>query len=420
MTHEPNGIDLHTSSMRLARRGHLSLGLIDTRNRLLAAFTQIHDATGSINYKDGSIVAQLKGLSPAQWLLGYAGWFQEWWIGRNTQRALGESASAQPLRLASIDPHADPCFDPQQLPWQERWSSVWDPVEHTKAYLMETLETTLELLEKTQDNDAQLYFFKLALFHEDMLYEQLAMTAQALGLAIDLPLPVLRSTREVVHLPAMHYQLGHVPHEGAGFAWDNEAGAHHVQVPAYDIDAQPVNWAQYAEFVDDGGYDEVSHWSAQGRQWLQHAAQDGRRSPRYVEHMGASSGAVVQTRFGQTCRVPGSQCAMHLSWYEADAYARWAGRRLPTEVEWEIAASKARGMGFVWGNVWEWTAGTFRPYPGFVPSPWQAYSARGFGRCKVLRGASFATPPRLHTPAFRGFALAHSDSGFYGFRTCSL
>ena len=114
------------------------------------------------------------------------------------------------------------------------------------------------------------------------------------------------------------------------------------------------------------------------------------------------------------------QPAMHLSWWEAQAWCRWAGRRLPLEMEWEMAAETASRRGFRWGDVWEWTASSFRPYPGFVPGPDAAYSQAWFERTKVLRGGSTATRARLKSARFRRFAEPASDQLFCGFRSCAL
>ncbi len=181
-----------------------------------------------------------------------------------------------------------------------------------------------------------------------------------------------------------------------------------------------MTWAQLVEFVDDGGYDRPELWQPKGWDWLQALAQtEGRRGPRYVDQIGVASGAVMQTRFGKPARMAGNQLAMHMSWWEADAWCRWAGRRLPTEVEWEVAAHTAPGRGFRWGDVHEWTAGTFRPWPGFTADPWESYSLPWFGRARVLRGASFATRARMKHPKFRGFALPSRDDIFVGFRSCA-
>ena len=140
---------------------------------------------------------------------------------------------------------------------------------------------------------------------------------------------------------------------------------------------------------------------------------EGRRGPRHVEQIGAArhgtGGSVLQQRFGRTVRAAGNQSAVHVGWWEADAWARWAGRRLATEVEWEIAAHTAARRGFRWADVHEWTAGTLQPWPGFRADPWSAGTEfdpqPAFGRARVLRGASLATRARLRSPKRRGFAL---------------
>lgn len=402
--------------MRRAGKEVLSLALMDARNHTLHIVGQLQTSLPGLRL--GTAAGPGSALVAPLWLLGHVGWFQEWWIGRNTQRALGQWCPAQPMRLASIDPRADPCWNPAVSSTALRRMPDCPDLQTVKAYLLETLESSLELLDKTQENDDSLYFYRLALAREDQIGEQLLVLAQALGLKVQLQPSTVYASRQPLAMPATRWQLG-AP--ATGFAWDNERAAHSVQVPEFEIDAQPVSWAQYVEFIDDGGYDDAAHWSPQGWQWLQAcAAAEGRRGPRFVDQIGIASGAVLLTRFGTTQRAAGNASAVHMTWYEADAYARWVGRRLATELEWEIAAHKAQGMGFRWGDVWEWTANTFRPYPGFVAGPWASYSGKNFERCKVLRGGSFATRARMKQPSFRGFALPCSDSGFWGFRTCAL
>jgi iron(II)-dependent oxidoreductase len=195
-----------------------------------------------------------------------------------------------------------------------------------------------------------------------------------------------------------------------------------VEVPEFEIDAQPVCWSQYVEFIDDSGYDRPELWHAEGWTWLEREAQrEGRRGPRYVEQIGVASGAVLQSMFGKPTRMGASQPVMHVSWWEADAWARWAGRRLPTEAEWEIAATQAARRGFRWGDVREWTAGTLRPWPGFAADPWTVSAELAapavFARARVQRGASFATRSRMKHPKARWWALPERDDDFVGFRT---
>jgi formylglycine-generating enzyme required for sulfatase activity len=174
-----------------------------------------------------------------------------------------------------------------------------------------------------------------------------------------------------------------------------------------------VTWAQYGDFVEDGGYDERSHWSAAGWAWLEREA---RRTPRHVEQL---RHGVLQRRFGRVQRVPAGAPVVHVARHEAEAWCRWAGRRLPTEVEWEIAASRAVSRGFRLGSVREWTAGTLRPFAGWRPGPRRALAERAFGLEPVLRGWSSATPATCADVRRREHAPAEHDAGFVGFRSCS-
>ena len=408
--------------MRRADRDALSLALMDARNHTLGLFAEFQHA----------LQAQAMNITPADcvnpplWELGHVGWFQEWWIGRNLQRAQGTRCDPDHTRLASIEPQADRWWDSGRVAHASRFTLDLPGVDDCKKYLLDSLESTLELLDKTPDkaSDDALYLYRLCLFHEDMHGEALAYTAQTLGLALS---PALRlafspkplATRAPLLVPGMQWQLGSAG--DAGFVFDNERGLHSVNVPEFEIDAQTVTWSQYVEFVADGGYDHEAMWHPTGWQWLQALeAGEGRRAPRYVEEIGVSSGAVLQNRFGQPMRLAGNQSAMHMSWWEADAWCRWAGRRLPSEVEWEVAAHTATNRGFRWGEVWEWMGTTFQPYPGFTADPYRDYSQPWFGSHKVLRGASFATRARMKDPKYRNFFLPERDDIFCGFRSCSL
>jgi gamma-glutamyl hercynylcysteine S-oxide synthase len=397
---------------RGADAAHLSLALIDARNRSLA----LADRLLAQHSKQRAVTANEQEEGWPVWaLLGQLGWFQERWIARNTQRQLGLQCPAQPTLLASIDPRADGWFDPRLGPLPQRWAEGSPDLARIKAYLLETLETTLELLERASPSDDGLYFFRLALAYEDRAAEEFAVMAQAQGLDLGLPAMPLAALRAPLWVPATRWQQGAAP---GGFAWDNERPQHELRLPEFEIDAQAVSWAQYAEFVDDGGYDNPAHWSDAGLSWLQ--AQQGRRAPRYVEQMGRASEAVLQSRFGKIQRVAAQASVAHVCWFEAQAFARWAGRRLPTEPEWELAASKLQGQGFRWGEVWEWSLNSFRAYPGFQAGPWQDASLPHFEHAKVLRGASWLSSDRMRVPSYRAFALPSSDHGFFGFRTCAF
>jgi len=407
-------IAIDSPAMRSAGRDLLSLALMDARNHTLQVLARLEQAAGPD--------APAAALAPAFWRAGHNAWLAECWIGRNPQRARGRDCPADAVRLASVEPNADEWFDPRL--WADAATGGAAPLpdaQNLRAYLLDTLETTLELLEHAGDDDDALYFFRMALFHEDRCGERLAMFAQQQGLALGLALAPGAQPREPLLLPATRWTLGW---DGGGFAWDVEHGRETVDVPEFEIDAQPVSWSQFVEFIDDGGYDRPQLWHGEGWQWLQQqAGLDGRRGPRHVEQIGVASGAVMQTQFGRPTRMGGQQPVMHASWWEADAYARWAGRRLPTEAEWEIAAQAGARRGFRWGEVREWMAGTLRPWPGFRPDPWSRHAGldatAAFGQARVQRAASFAARARSKHAKARHWAQPQDDQAFSGFRTCA-
>jgi iron(II)-dependent oxidoreductase len=233
--------------------------------------------------------------------------------------------------------------------------------------------------------------------HEEMHAEAACYMARTLGLAI--PPRALRADPAqiasdcVLDVPGQVFRLGY---SGPGFAFDNELGAHEVSIEPFRIDAQPVSWPRFLAFAEAGGYEQRQWWGEAGWAWLR----ESKRRPLHEAQAHPSAGA-----------------AMHLSAFEAQAWCRWAGRRLPTEAEWECAALTVPG--FSWGQVWEWTASPFQPYPGFTPHPYRDYSAPWFASRTVLRGASAATSPTLAHPRYRNFFEPHRTDVFAGFRSCA-
>ncbi len=424
---DPRAQDASSPLLRRAGKELLSLALMDARNQTLR-WLSVYEAT----LADGHWrVPMQPELNPPLWEIGHIGWFQEYWIGRHVQRQRGTACDPTGIRLASVEPHADAWYDPARVPHEHRWMLDLPGLQRTKDYLAATLEITLDLLDATDtdgvDPDAVLYFHRLALFHEDRLCERLATMAQTLGLPLreaadDLPSPHellptwpphgSAAQRPPLTLARTRWTLGLA--RGDGFVFDNEVSAHEIPLPEFEIDSQAVTWAQYVDFVEDGGYDDAQWWSADGWQWVQRKS---RRVPRHVAHLRQG---VLQRRFGELVHLPLQQPVAHVSWHEAEAWCRWAGRRLPTEVEWEAAAHLGASRGFRWGEVWEWTATTFRPYPGFSPDPDRNHSEPCFGTHKVLRGASFATVGRLRHPKYRHFLRPERDDGFAGFRSCAM
>jgi ergothioneine biosynthesis protein EgtB len=395
------------AAARCAGRGALADALRDSRADTLATFDAYATALPDL------VVPRRDELNPPLWELGHVGWFQEYWLARNPQRSRGSAADPDVPRPEGVRAGADALYNSSRVAHGTRWSLPLPDAEATRADLEAQLAATLALLaEAPDDGDDALYFFRLSLFHEDMHHEAALYMAQGLGIAIDdarwqiQPLPQAGGT---IELPAMPWRLGH---DGPGFAFDNELRAHEVAVDAGAIDDRVVRWDEYLPFVEAGGYADQRWWSGAGRAWLV-ATQAG--APRYLRRAGEGW---QQWRHGRWTALDEALPACHLTLYEAQAWCAWAGRRLPSEAEWECAAV-TRSDAFRWGDVWKWTASAFAPYPGFAPHPYRDYSAPWFDGRPVLRGASFATQPRMRHPRYRNYFDAGRNDIFAGFRRCA-
>lgn len=352
-------------------------------------------------------------LNPPLWELGHIGWFQEAWLARNPQRDAGAAADPLAPRAAPLRPGADALYDSSAVPHAGRWALPLPDAEATLADLAAQLRQTLALLDAAGNDDATLYFFRLALAHEDMHHEAGLYMAQALGIAVDdarWQAPRLPDPSAPLAFDAGPWLLGS---SGPGFAFDNELGAHQVDLPATRIDAQVLRWAEFLPFAEAGGYADARLWTEAGNTW-RHTT--GATAPLHLRQVDR---AWQQWRHGRWQPLDLVEPACHLTAHEAAAWCRWAGRRLPTEAEWERAAVIG-GTGLRWGDVWEWTASAFAPFPDFVAHPYRDYSQPWFDGRPVLRGGSFLTQPRMKHPRYRNFFPAHRHDVPAGFRSCAL
>ena len=293
-------------------------------------------------------------VNPPLWEIGHVGWFQEHWCLRWSDGKL-----ARP----SILPNADKLYDSSNVGHDTRWDLPLPSLSATRAYLGEVLEKTLERLAREPDNERLRYFVRLATLHEDMHAEALHYTHQTLGY----PDPEfgVRTTTNSGPDPELEFEGGTfrlgAERGEERFVIDNEKWAHEVKLPPFQISPRTVTNAEYREYVEASG-----------------------RPPRYWRKV---DGEWQERRFDRWQLLAPEAPVRHVDWNEAQAYCRWAGRRLPTEPEWTMAADRME-----WGAVWEWTATTFSPFPGFSADPYADYSQPWFGMHKVLKGASFATP----------------------------
>jgi len=308
---------------------------------------------------------QLAIVNPPRWEVGHVGWFQEFWCLRGGSE-----------ERASILPNADRLYNSATVPHDARWGLPLPSFADTVAYRDEVLERVVRGLE-----DIDPYFVELALRHELMHAEAFHYTRQTLGYpGPKAPEARMTENKGDFACPGGVFRLGAKP--GEGFAFDNEKWSHPVVLEPFRIARRPVTYGEYRKFAQ----------------------------PPYCK-----DGMV--RRFDRWIPIPEDEPVRHVSWHQANAYCAFAGRRLPTEAEWECATLS--GLENI-GHVWEWTSSTFLPYHGFVRDPYKEYSEPWFGTHKVLRGASFATPPGVSHARFRNFYTPERADMFVGFRTCAL
>ena len=412
----------------------LARDLIDARARTLDLVRDLDDAQW--------LGPRLPIVNPLLWEVGHVGWFQEFWVLRH--------ARARAPLLAG----GDLLYDSARVAHDTRWDLDVLGRADVLAYLDEVLRRSLEAIGTAPDEAG--YFHRLALFHEDMHGEAFTYTRQTLGY----PAPRLGSTAVDagtgalagdVEVPGCVFELG--ARRDGQFVFDNEKWAHPVRVEPFRMARAAVTNSEFAEFVEAGGYREERFWSGEGWRWR---AQTRAEHPLYWER--APGGGFRERRWDATQPLAPHRPVLHVCWFEADAFCRWAGRRLPTEAEWELAAATPQKRRFPWGdeppdankanldgravgtvdvgahpagdsaygcrqmlgNVWEWTASDFKPYPGFVTDPYKEYSAPWFSSPhKVLRGGCWATRGRLLRNTWRNFYPPDRRDVLAGFRTCA-
>jgi ergothioneine biosynthesis protein EgtB len=393
---------------RQAGRAGVQAALADSRATMLRRFAEYRAALG-----DGLSVPYATELNPPRWEMGHIGWFEEFWCSRNPERAAGLAASPDTPRPPSLLPGADALYNSSRVAHAARWGLPLPDAGGTLDYLAAVRERTLALLPTL--SDGELYFVQLAVLHEDMHHEAWLYMAQNLGVAVDCPQTAkIAADAGEIAVAGGAWQLGT---SAPGFAFDNELPAHRVGVAPFAIDAGPVTWRRFLPFVDAGGYDQAQWWTAAGRRWLDGRRQgDGMVVPRYLRRHGSGWQAL---RFGQWVDLDPDLPAVHLTHFEAEAWCRWAGRRLPEEREWEMAAL-THPESFCWGDVWEWTASAHAPFTGFVAHPYRDYAQPWFDGRPVLRGAAAVTSERIRHPRYRNYFTPERNDIFAGFRSCAL
>lgn len=428
--------------------------LREARNRTLELVDDLSD--------EQLMGPRLRIVNPLRWEIGHVAWFQEFWILRH----LGG--------LRPILSGGDGLYDSARVAHDTRWDLPLPSREKTLAYMSQVLDRVCDSTDRRArdpvDGYDESYFAHLALFHEQMHAEAITYTRQTL--CYPRPRISIASGRSRAAQPQAEGSgdaqtpggtllLGASP--GAAFVFDNEQQPHVVEVAPFSISKTAVTNREIAGFVDEGGYQRRELWSEEGWKWKVSA---GAEHPVYWTR--EQNGRWLRRDFDEWVRLEDRVAAVHINWFEADAYCRWAGRRLPTEAEWEMAAScEIAGEGqtishnkrtYPWGetpptgrqanldwlsmgcievdalpegdsafgcrqmigNAWEWTGTAFGPYPGFEAGPYKEYSAPWFGDHKVLRGGCWATRSRMIRSAYRNFYTPDRRDVWAGFRTCAL
>jgi iron(II)-dependent oxidoreductase len=392
-------------------------------------------------------------VNPLLWEIGHVAWFQEKWALRH--------AAGQP----AIRPGIDSLYDSAAIAHDTRWDLLLPSRQDTLAYLVAVRDAVLERIETGHLSDDDRYFIQLGVFHEDMHNEAFTYTRQTHGYPAPRLSHVPASTvaREAgplhgdVEIPGGRFLLGALP--GEPFVFDNEKWAHPIEVRPFAVARAAVTQGEFQDFVEAGGYRRREFWSERGWDWLKSVAA---AHPLYWHQEGP--GRWLRRDFDRWLRLEPHRPVLHINWWEAEAYCTWAGRRLPTEAEWEVAASAERTghalaaikRRFPWGdsppnpdqanlggasggaadvaafpagdsafgcrqmigNVWQWVADDFEPYPGFEVDPYREYSQPWFSTHKVLRGGAWTTQPRLLRNTWRNFYTPDRRDVWAGFRTC--
>lgn len=397
-------------------------------------------------------------VNPPLWEIGHVAWFYEFFV----------------LRLLDGSPRsfpdADALYDSSAVPHDARWHLPLPSLADTIGYLDRVQNALIKRLQAPVTSEEESKLYLLALYHEDMHAEALTYTRQTLGYPPAVMAGTSRSPVEAglepaiyattagpfpgdVAIPGGQFQLGGSP--DAPFVFDNEKWAHPVEVAPFRIARAPVTNVEYLAFVADGGYQTRRYWDDEGWRWREAA---GAEHPIYwVPH----GGGFAARRFDRVEPLAPHQPFVHINWYEATAWCRWAGRRLPAEAEWELAAAAEPSGGkrpYPWGetspspahanldgaalgvidvascpagdsawgcrqmlgNAWEWTASRFTPYPGFTPDAYADYSAPWFDARFVLRGGCWATRSRMITNTYRNFFTPERRDVIAGFRSVAL
>jgi gamma-glutamyl hercynylcysteine S-oxide synthase len=371
----PTDSSLHNSLVQSALQATIHQALQNCRHQTLALVADINaEVLSTQSHLD---------YSPVGWHLGHIAHTESLWIAKHL------------AGLPQFFPPGCPCwermFAADGLPKAERQNLP--PLEDLLNYLAVVRSQTIYHLENTDlHRAARLWHWLIQ--HESQHIEIMTMVLAMHGQQVEKRMPARQPNAEMICIEAGEFRQG----SDALTALDNEQPAHTIWLDRYWIEPTPVTCGQYKQFIAAGGYQTAKWWSPQGWQWQQQAK-------------------VTQPLYWQESSDHGHHPVCGVSWYEADAYARFVGKRLPTEAEWEKATCTEAIYSQTIGHVWEWTNSWFAGYSGFNPFPYEGYSQIYFdGAHRVLRGGSWATPQWARRNSFRNWYHPHRRELFAGFR----
>ncbi len=457
--------------MKIARSQYTPAQLIshlqESRKRMLELIADLDD--------NQMLGPRLDIVNPLRWEIAHAAFFQEFWLLRHLR-------GFEPIRPAPhLD--SDKLYDSARVAHDTRRDLPLPSKQDTIAYMRRILDRVVEETIRNEGRELrdgngydEAYFLELCLLHEDMHNEAITYTRQTLGLSrpsmrrdgsaqtIPAEPGVTNARLGDAQIPGGKFRLG--SSDDSGFIFDNEQWAHDVEVRPFSISRAAVTQAEFAQFVNDAGYHRREWWGDEG--WLWRESVDAEQ-PVYWRSAGKDKWE--RRVFDQWVPLEADLPVVHINWYESEAYCRWAKRRMPIEAEWEMAAScepamngrrvaeykrrypwgdeppaperanldwsaltlsglapanafidgaSAFGVRQMMGNVWEWAATDFTPYPGFAAGPYKEYSEPWFGNHKILRGGCWATRSRLIRNSYRNFYKPDRRDVWAGLRTCAV